>query len=273
MDYQGLCSSAVLYRTGQAPHSQLAAISSNYGKSSCQQCRVTLIPSKISIPGADASSCVLINLSGLFRSHCKAGGGFTCIWQLRVPSCCGVFPDVKALLKHMLAVHVRDDGSGGDIDVDWPSDGRRGDLQKCGYSVRINRLQMRISGSDLVVSRRFAAASMPSIISLVPSTRRIGGEGDYSKSSTNLVTATEIDSSETEEAATPAPEVNPFETQQRNEIHSNQIFELEATGSGQRPEVDSNELFEMDATSRRERQRVRTWGWQARQVLGLARQR
>jgi hypothetical protein len=101
MDYQNLCHSAVLYRTGQRPHSQLAEVSSNHGKSACHRCGAILTSSKMRIPGADRNSYVLINLSGLFRSHCHAGSGLTCIWQLRVMSCYGVFENEKALLKHI----------------------------------------------------------------------------------------------------------------------------------------------------------------------------
>jgi hypothetical protein len=154
VDYQNLCPSAVLYRTGQAPHSQLAVISSTQDRSSCRQCGTILIPSKIRVLGADASSFALINLSGLFRAHCRAGNGWACIWQARAPSCYGVFRDEKALLKHLLGAHVRQDGSGADVEVDWPADIRGGDLDKCGYSVRINGLQMESQDGKLLVPRR-----------------------------------------------------------------------------------------------------------------------
>jgi hypothetical protein len=65
-----------------------------------------------------------------------------------------VFRDEKALLKHLLGAHVRQDGSGADVEVDWPADIRGGDLDKCGYSVRINGLQMESQDGKLLVPRR-----------------------------------------------------------------------------------------------------------------------
>lgn len=142
MDYQNLCPSAVLYRSGQATYSELVAVSTTQDRSSCRQCGAIFTPSKMHVPGADTSSFALINSSGLFRSHCRTGGGWTCIWQARAPSCYGVFRNEKALLKHLFGAHVRQDGSGADVEVDWPADIRRGDLDKCGYSMRINGMQM-----------------------------------------------------------------------------------------------------------------------------------
>lgn len=270
MDYQNLCSSAVLYLTGQASLSQLAAISIDHGKSSCHHCRATMIPSKIRVPGAGDSSFVLMNLSGLFRAHCKGGSGWRCIWQLRQPSCYGVFPDVKALLKHMLAVHLRDDGNGSDIKVDWPADNRRGDLEKCGYSVRIDGLQMRKVGGNLVVPRRVSVVSQ---ISLVPVSNRIAiddPERLRSSLSTIVVNNNDIGTSESDDVSpiSSTADTNTFEEDPRlsmtgAEIYpsepppsyedSNAIFELETRESGQRVEVESEEVFEMDAARPRER--------------------
>jgi hypothetical protein len=216
MEYQNICYNAVLYRTGQAPHSQLAAISGNRDKSSCQRCGAVFMPRRMAIPGADRSSCVLINLSGLFRAHCNAGNGLTCIWELRVPSCYGVFPDEKALLQHMLEVHVRDDGSGVNLGVDWPADVRSGNLEKCGYSVRINGSHMRVDqGGRLVVPIQRAAttvtgvgSSMSSIVSPMASTISLG----YSESTISGGSA--------------LPEMDPTEARERVEIPSTEVFEM-----------------------------------------------
>jgi hypothetical protein len=214
MDYQNLCPSAILYRTGQAPHSQLASISRNGAKSTCHHCGVIIGASKISIPGADASSCVLMDLSGFFRAHCRDGGGWTCIWQLRVPSCYGVFQNEKALLKHMLAVHVRDDRGPVNVKVvDWPADIRQGNLQKCGYSVRINGLQMRVCGGNLVVPRRVGAIgrTVSSQSSSMSDASTAATDLSYSESSASSVTAVERDAPESE---------------QQHEMGSDEIFEM-----------------------------------------------
>jgi hypothetical protein len=157
------------------------------------------VPSKISIPGTDPSSFALINLSGLFRSHCPSGRGFACIWTLRDQACHGTFPDVKSLLKHLLAVHVRGE-EGRDIEVDWPSDFRKGDIAKCGFAVRIQGLEMRSQNGALVVPRRLNtinSASVETMSSFVSSARsetppgtrysvssvsvHLGGEGEASR--------------------------------------------------------------------------------------------
>lgn len=133
------------------------------------------------------------------------------------------------MLKHMLAVHVRDNGNGGDIGVDWPADIRRGDLQKCGYSVRINGLQMRNYGGNLVVPRRLTAMSVSSESSFISSARMLAVDVNYSELSTSSVTATEMDPFEAEQRSpVTAIEMDPSETQQRREIASNEIFEMEA---------------------------------------------
>ncbi|KAI9766147.1 MAG: hypothetical protein M1840_006714 [Geoglossum simile] len=197
MEHQNLCHSAVLYRTGQATHDQLAVVSSNQGKSSCQQCRAVLIPSKMQIPGADRSSCVAIDLSGLFRAHCHIGNALTCIWQLRRPSCYGVFRNEKALLRHLLDVHVRSSENGADIEVDWPADIRRGNIQKCGFSVRINALQMRNQNGSLVIpmQRVTAVAMGVSTAGPNPSTVDVG----YSDSTSEWSSVIDMDPSEVRE--------------------------------------------------------------------------
>ncbi len=170
MDYQNLCSSAILYRLGRGPFSHLATLSVNKGTATCKHCLVTLTPSKLSVPSSTtSSSTVLVNLSGLFRSHCSAGKGWTCIWQFRSPSCYAVFEDVKELLKHLLFVHVRDEGDGRDWVVDWPGDGRRGDLRKCGFGVRIEGLEMAECDGRLVVLKRLVVMGARSEVELATS--------------------------------------------------------------------------------------------------------
>jgi hypothetical protein len=212
MKHQNLCQSAVLYRTGQATHGQLAVVSSNPKRSSCQQCRSILIPSRMKIPGADRSSCVAIDLSGLFRAHCHIDNALTCIWQLRRPSCYGVFQDEKALLKHLLNVHVRSNGNGADIEVDWPADIRQGNIQKCGFLVRINGLQMQNQNGSLVIPmQRMAAvamdASTASLAGSNPSTVDVG----YSDSTSEWSSVIELD---------------PLEVGERYEMPPTERFEM-----------------------------------------------
>jgi hypothetical protein len=156
-------------------------------KLSCNECGSIIIPTKLRIPDADASSCILITLSGLFRAHCHAGSGWTCIWQPRTPSCFGVFGDEKALLKHMLAVHFRDEGDDVGLKVDWPADVRRGDVEKCGFKVRMNGMQMRNLGGSLIVPRQTSAASRISESSVTSSARTSTTYVSSSRSSTTLV--------------------------------------------------------------------------------------
>jgi hypothetical protein len=147
------------------------------------------VPSKISIPRTDPSSFTLINLSSLFQSHCPSGHGFACIWTLRDQSCHGTFPDVKSLLKHLLAVQIRNE-EGRDIEVDWPSDFRKGDIAKCGFALRIQGLEMRSQNGALVIPRRLntiSSASVETISSFVPSVRSETSPGSrYSVSSVSL---------------------------------------------------------------------------------------
>jgi|SRR5579862_4955421 len=214
MKHQNLCHSAVLYRTEQATHNQLAKVSSNQRRSSCRRCRAVLIPSKMRIPGADESSCVAIDLSGLFRAHCHIGNALTCIWQLRRPSCYGVFQDEKALLKHLLSVHVRGNGNGADAEVDWPADNRQGNIQKCGFLVRINGSQMQNQNGSLVVpmQRIVAVAMGASTASLAGSNPSTVGVG-YSDSTSEWSSVIEMD---------------PSEVGERYEMPSTERFEMDA---------------------------------------------
>ena len=152
-DYQGLCPSAALYREGKAHRSQLGAMSSNKGKFSCYACGAIITPTKLRIPDANATSWVLITLSGLYRAHCHAGSGWTCIWDPRAPSCYSVFQDEKTLLKHMLTVHLGNIENDIGVTVDWPADVRCGNLDKCGFMVLVNGVQMQNLAGNLVVPR------------------------------------------------------------------------------------------------------------------------
>jgi len=84
-----------------------------------------------------------------------------------------VFDDEKALLKHMLAVHFRDDENEAGIRADWPSDVRQGDLRKCGCMVWMNGTQMQNIADNLLVPRqtRITVASVTCEISLMPGAR------------------------------------------------------------------------------------------------------
>lgn len=151
--YQGLCPSAATYREGKAHRSQLGAMSSNKGKFSCHSCGAIMTPAKLRIPDANATGWVLITLSGLYRAHCHAGRGWTCIWDPRAPSCYSVFQDEKTLLKHMLAIHLGNDENDIGVSVDWPADVRCGDLEKCGFMVVVNGVPMQNLAGNLVVPR------------------------------------------------------------------------------------------------------------------------
>jgi len=158
----------------------------------------------------------------------------TCIWQLRVPSCYGVFQDEKALLKHMLAVHVRDNGSAAGMEVDWPADYRRGNIEKCGYSVRINGEQMLESGGNLVVRthRRITAGSVSSLPTRSPAV-------SSARSSATALTV-DVGSIANNSPWVTVVEMNPSaETGERFEMPSDERFEMFGD--------PSNERFEMFA--------------------------
>ncbi|KAF7505194.1 hypothetical protein GJ744_001184 [Endocarpon pusillum] len=152
-NYQGLCPSAAIYREGKAHRSQLGAMSSNKGKFSCHSCGAIITPTKLRILDANATGWVLITLSGLYRAHCHAGRGWTCIWDPKAPSCYSVFQDEKSLLKHMLAIHLANDENDVGVTVDWPADIRCGDLDKCGFMVMVNGVSMQNLAGNLVVPR------------------------------------------------------------------------------------------------------------------------
>ncbi|KAL9108625.1 MAG: hypothetical protein Q9227_006571 [Pyrenula ochraceoflavens] len=153
-DFQGLCPSAARYRARLVHRSDVGNLPDNRRESKCHECGVTLVPTKLRIPNSDASSCILITLSGLFRAHCYGtGSGFTCIWQPRVPSCYGVFDSEKTMLKHMLAVHFQDNGTGSDARVDWPADDRRGDLEKSGFMVYLNGERMQNRNGSIIIPK------------------------------------------------------------------------------------------------------------------------
>lgn len=250
-DHQNLCPSAALYRGGQVHHSQLGALSSDKGRLSCHECGAILGPTKLRIPNADASSCVLITLSGLFRAHCHAGSGLTCIWQPRAPSCYGVFDDEKMLLKHLLAVHFRDDEDDGrGIKVDWPADSRQGDVAKCGFMIYMNGMQMRNLAGSLFVPRRrpgrvsasSANASRESFPTMYDAATSVGSLSESDLSTVNMLTGDREsghseaggEGNESVVETPPPPYVRTVEMgrsaieQQRYEMGDHERFELQA---------------------------------------------
>ncbi|KAI9774472.1 MAG: hypothetical protein M1839_001705 [Geoglossum umbratile] len=250
MEHQNLCRSAVLYRTGRATHGQLAQVSSSQRNSSCRNCRAVLTPSKMRIPGADRSSCVAIDLSGLFRAHCHAGNAMTCIWQLRRPSCYGVFQGERALLKHLLGVHVRNNGNGADIEVDWPADIRRGDIEKSGFWVRINGSQMQNQNGNLVVPIQRPAAAAPGVPTANAPT------ASFAVSSPSIASAVEVGYSDSTSEWASVMEMGPPEVGEGYEMPSSGRFadsirewasavEMDPLEVGERYEMPSSERFEM----------------------------
>jgi hypothetical protein len=72
---------------------------------------------------------------------------------MRTQSCYSVLQDEKTLLKHMLAIHLGNDENEVGVTVDWPADVRCGNLEKCGFMVVVNGVQMQNLAGSLVVPR------------------------------------------------------------------------------------------------------------------------
>ena len=163
-EYQNLCPSAAQYRDGLVSHSQLGTLSVSRRELSCNECGARIMPHKTEVPIGDGTSWVIISISGLLRSHCHAGSGWACIWQPQTPPCFGIFRDEKALLMHMIDAHIRDEGEETGIQVDWPADHRRGDIDKCGFMVRVDGMMMQNVGGSLVVPRRAGWTASPDVM-------------------------------------------------------------------------------------------------------------
>lgn len=157
-----VCPNAVRYRQNLCQFGDVAMQRVPGSEWACRLCGISVSAASMPFPRhiqyegqvhAFPKECfeAQITPNGCFKAHTTSGTSWSCIWRGGSDECLGVFEGRKALLHHMLRVHMRKDETTKSLFLDGPADMRDHSVAKCGYGILHPRKTLEVAGHGFAV--------------------------------------------------------------------------------------------------------------------------